>query len=152
MFYIESDLILLDINAADAEEVIRLLCSKLEEAGHVTCEHVKYVLERENIYPTGLPTNPFCVAIPHGEAEGVIHSAIAFARMETPLVFKNMVNCDECLETKMVFLLVNKDPSEQVKTLQNLSEIFGDPTLLQQLKDEVDKQKIVALLDSIINQ
>ncbi|NMC47409.1 MAG: PTS sugar transporter subunit IIA [Chloroflexi bacterium] len=152
MFFIDSHLILLDIDAADAEEVIRMLCTRLEEAGHVTCEHVNYVLERENVYPTGLPTNPFCVAIPHGEAEGVIHSALAFARMQAPVVFKNMVNCEECLETKMVFLLVNKDPSEQVKTLQNLSEIFGDPALLQQLNEEMEKQKVVALLESIINQ
>ena len=150
MFKIESDLILLDVNAADAEDVIRLLCGKLENLGYISPDHVHAILERERKYPTGLPTNPVCVALPHGEIEGVHESALAFARLRTPVIFQNMADSNEALNVKMVFLLVNNDPGNQVKALRKLSEMFADPGQLSSLAILIEKNEVVKMLAEIL--
>ncbi|MGV8025165.1 MAG: PTS sugar transporter subunit IIA [Anaerolineaceae bacterium] len=150
MFKIESDLVLLDVNAVDAEDVIRLLCGKLEDLGYISPEHVHAILERERKYPTGLPTSPFCVALPHGEAEGVHESALAFARLQKPVVFRNMADANEALDVKMVFLLVNNDPKNQVKALRRLSEMFAEPGQLIELALLVETNEVVKMLTEIL--
>lgn len=150
MFKIESDLILLDVNATDAEDVIRLLCGKLEDLGYISPDHVYAILERERKSPTGLPTKPVCVALPHGEAEGVHESALAFARLRTPVIFQNMADSNEALHVKMVFLLVNSDPGNQIKALRKLSEMFADPGQLSSLAILIEKNEVVAMLTEIL--
>jgi len=150
MFKIESDLILLDLEAVDAEEVIRSLCGKLEDSGYISPEHVQAVLKRERNYPTGLPTRPFCVALPHGEAEGVHESALAFARLRKPVIFRNMADANEDLDVILVFLIVNKDPENQVKTLRKLSEMFAEQGQLSVLASLEDTEEVAKMLTEIL--
>lgn len=150
MFKIENELIVLDLVAKDAEEVIRLLCGKLEELGYISPDHVRAVLEREKKYPTGLPTKPFCVALPHGEAEGMYESALAFARLQSPVIFRNMADSNEELDVILVFLIVNNDPENQVTALRKLSEMFAEPGQLSALASLEDTEEVSKMLTEIL--
>ena len=61
------DHILLGVNANDAQDAIRLLTAALVQTGHVKSEFANDVWEREKSFPTGLPTMPLSVAIPHAD-------------------------------------------------------------------------------------
>lgn len=150
MFAVTKELMLLDLEVETAEDVIRSLCSRLEECGHISAQHVHAVLQRELQYPTGLPTKPFAVAIPHGEAEGVNQSAIAFARLKQGVIFKNMVNSAEGLDVKLVFLLANRDPETQVSALRKLSEVFSEPDILEELYKVASEEEVAMKLSEII--
>lgn len=129
-------LIAFDLQARDAKEVIDLLAEKMHTQGLVAAEYGAQTWEREQRHPTGLPTKPFCIAFPHADAEGVHRSTLGVAVMRQPVTFQNMADPDEGLEVSVVFMLANRDPEEQIQTLRNLAELFGQPEKLVELREQ----------------
>ena len=62
--YTNQTMILTEVTAGNAEEVIRLLAGKAMENDLIEPEFITAVLAREKEYPTGLPT-AVPIAIPH---------------------------------------------------------------------------------------
>lgn len=140
---IDEAIIALDVEAKNNEELITILAEKLCAAGYVDETYGQATIVRERIHPTGLPTKPFPIAIPHADAEGVITSALAFASMKKPVKFCNMVEPEEELPAEMIFMIANNTPEEQVKVLRKLATLFGDPEKLVELKALTHSKKIV---------
>jgi PTS system galactitol-specific IIA component len=130
----------------DSKTLIDLLAARLHMQGYVTAEYGQLTYLRECEHPTGLPTNPFCIAIPHAGAEGVNESALAFASLKKPVRFRSMEDPDEELEVHLVFMLANKDPEEQIETLRNLALLFGQSDKLLELREQASPHEIVAWL------
>jgi PTS system galactitol-specific IIA component len=127
--------VLINIEAATAEEVIRILNGLLVQRGCVKAEYAELLIEREGKYPTGLPTEGVKVAIPHAFAENgeVLIPAIACATLARPVVFKNMADPDDPLEAGIVFLLALKGEHESAKDLDRVMSVFSDADLLARL-------------------
>jgi PTS system galactitol-specific IIA component len=141
------DHIVMDMEADNAKQVIDALAGKLVQQGCVAEDYGCQTYEREVEHPTGLPTQPFCIAFPHADATGVHESALAFASLRKPVVFKNMADPDEDLDVLLVFMLANKNPEEQIQTLRNLSLLFGQPEKLQDLREQSTLQAVAAWLE-----
>lgn len=139
-------LIVFDLQAQDAREVIDLLAAKMHTQGLVTAEYGAQTWERELHHPTGLPTKPFCIAFPHADADGVHQSALGVAVMRQPVKFQNMADPDEGLDVMLVFMLANRDPEEQIQTLRNLAVLFGQPEKLVELRDQASLQGVESWL------
>lgn len=129
-------LIAFDVQVQNAHEVIDLLAEKMRTQGLVSAEYGAQTWAREQHHPTGLPTKPFCIAFPHADAEGVHRSALGVAVMRQSVTFQNMADPDEGLEVSVVFMLANRDPEEQIQTLRNLAELFGQPEKLVELREQ----------------
>jgi len=140
---IDEAIIVLDVEVTNDEELITLLADKLCAAGYVDESYGRMTIAREQIHPTGLPTKPFPIAIPHADADGVVASALAFASMKKPVMFCNMVEPEEELPVEMVFMIANNTPEEQVKVLRRLATLFGDPEKLVELKALTQSKNIV---------
>ncbi len=112
MLEILDDYIAVDVAAPDAESIINLLAAKLYRAGAVGPGYAAATIAREKEHPTGLPTKPFCIAIPHADANGVLRSALAVATLKQPVTFRNMADPDEELAVEVVLLLANNSPEE----------------------------------------
>lgn len=78
-------LVFLDYPVDSAEDFIRKMSSYLESEGMVLPTYVDAVLNREKVFPTGLPTIPFPVAIPHGDPEHVIKPVSLLLSHHKPL-------------------------------------------------------------------
>ncbi len=135
-------LIAFDVQAQNAREVIDLLAMRMHAQGLVTAEYGAQTWERELHHPTGLPTKPFCIAFPHADSEGVHRSTLGVAMMRQPVIFQNMADPDEGLEVSVVFMLANRDPEEQIQTLRNLAELFGQPEKLVELREQANLQGV----------
>ncbi len=135
MLKFDDNLVLIDHEASSAEEIISALSDRLHSSGYVSKDYGSATIKRENEHPTGLPTKPFCIAFPHADAIGVIDSALAFARLKKPVIFKNMGDPDEDLQVWMVFILANKSPEEQIEVLRHLSLLFSESSKLTELRD-----------------
>ena len=83
------DLVALGIQAEDKETVIKTLSEKLLAQGFVKDSFYQNVLDREEVFPTGLPTI-IPMAICHTESEHVISSAIAVGTVKSPVAFQEM--------------------------------------------------------------
>ena len=145
---IDEAIIAQDCEVADREELINLLAGKLRAAGYVDETYGQATIARERIHPTGLPTKPFPIAIPHADADGVIDSAMAFASMKKPVDFCNMVEPEEELPAEMIFMIANNTPEEQVKVLRKLATLFGDPEKLVELKALTQTASIVSWFET----
>ncbi|MCK5635447.1 MAG: PTS sugar transporter subunit IIA [Anaerolineales bacterium] len=133
---IDPSLILLQQKARDADDIIRALSDRLNAFGAVDAGYGQATIDRERKHPTGLPTKPFGIAFPHADAEGVLQSSLAVATLKEPVGFHNMGDPEEILEVKIVFLLANRDPEEQVQALRKLAEVFGQPEKLEDLRSQ----------------
>jgi|GEM_PF-253008 len=146
MLTFNEKLVALDLDAVDARTVIEVLAGKLHGQGLVVAEYGQQTYAREVEHPTGLPTNPFCIAFPHADADGVKESSLALAILSKPVVFKNMADPEEDLQVFLVLMLANRNPEEQIQTLRNLALLFGQPDKLAALRDQSTAEKAVTWL------
>jgi PTS system galactitol-specific IIA component len=140
------DLVLWNLEAADAHAVIDALAGRLFEQGLVSAEYGLRTFEREQEHPTGLPTTPFYIAFPHADADGVVRSALAAALLSRPVSFKNMADPDEDLDVHLVLMLANNNPEEQIQTLRSLALLFGQPDKLTALRSQLTPEDAAAWL------
>lgn len=85
------------------EQIIRQLAQPLVTAELVVPDFADHVLEREATYPTGLPTEPPCVAIPHTDHKHVRHNAIAIGILPEPVVFADMGGDPDPVPVRVIF-------------------------------------------------
>lgn len=109
----------LDLEAADPAAAIRAVGAPLVAAGWVAPEYLEAAVRREAIYPTGLPTTPEAVAVPHADPDWVARPAIAIGRLRRPVRFLEMATTDHELSVRIVLLLAlrSKDEAAVLGTL-----------------------------------
>lgn len=140
-------LVLLQMRASSAEEVIRRLAARLEEEGFVRPSFAEAVLERERTNPTGLPlAGDLHVAIPHADVEHVIAPALAIATLEQPVAFRNMVNPEEIVPVSVVIVMALNEPHGQIEMLQRLAELFQNLERIRQIYEARLPEEVIAHL------
>lgn len=144
--YTEGKIAFIKSTAKTKEEVIKQLAEELYEKGYVTEDFAEGVLAREKVYPTGLEFESLGVAIPHTDADKVKSPQIAFAVMETPVIFQNMADIEKEVKASLVFLLAIKKSDEQVLMLQKLVEILQNKEFLHRLQTASGKEEFIELI------
>lgn len=130
---VSDELFHVQVEVQSAEEAIHLLADQLLQHGYVEQSFEHAILEREKVFPTGLPLESMGVAIPHTDPEHVIEATIAIATLAQPVPFKMMGNEAESVAAHIVFMLAIKEPSKQIILLEKLMQLFQDEKQMQQL-------------------
>ena len=129
----DEKLIRIGLEGEDRETVIMNLAEVMIAEGRVHKAYVASVLAREEQFPTGLPTVPVGVAIPHAlAADDVLEPCIAAATLVKPVPF-GQPGTDEPVPVRIIFLLAIKDADQHLELLRRLGKIFTDPDVLSQL-------------------
>lgn len=145
---VSADAIRLDLDAADAAEAIRAVAAPLVAAGHVTADYVAAAIAREATFPTGLPTAPEPVAVPHADPDGVLVPSIALGRFREPVEFTEMA-ADRRLRVRLVLLLALQS-KDQAAVLSLLIRGLGDGDLLAFLLESTSAEAIATRLRGLI--
>lgn len=145
---VSADAIRLDLDAADAAEAIRAVAAPLVAAGHVTADYVAAAIAREATFPTGLPTAPEPVAVPHADPDGVLVPSIALGRFREPVEFTEMA-ADRRLRVRLVLLLALQS-KDQAAVLSLLIRGLGDGSLLAFLLESTSAEAIATRLRGLI--
>ncbi len=143
---LDKELIYLDLEAKDREDLLSQLSDILYEKGYVKSSFKQAILDREKVFPTGLPTLGVKVALPHTDPEHVLKPAILVSTLKKPIKFKEMGSGVNDIDVEMVFMLAVKDPAYQVKLLQKLISIFSKENVLLSLKECEDAQCVYNIL------
>ncbi|WEV36270.1 PTS sugar transporter subunit IIA [Lactobacillus sp. ESL0677] len=122
-------------NKVDFDTVIKILSKKLSEKKLVKQEFSKNVIEREKKFPTGLPTKPIGVSIPHTDAKWTKQNAISVAILQQPIEQVVMGTTDEKIEVSIVFLLALSQSNKQLNILSKLMTVFQNNQNLKQIKN-----------------
>mgnify|MGYP001282271984 CR=1 FL=1 len=84
---LDENLVFIDADVATSEDAINLMASRLRELGYVKEGYAQMVLDREKVFPTGLPGKSMCIAIPHTDPTLVVKPAIGVIVPKEPVEF-----------------------------------------------------------------
>lgn len=143
-----AQLIELQADHVSSEEVMKRLFEKLHSHQYVKESFLGAVVEREKVYPTGLPLAKTGVAIPHTDSEHVLKPAIAVSVLKKPVVFRMMGSPEIEIDVEMVLMLAISDPQKQISMLQRLMNVFQDEMAMEIIKKASTEEEIVQLLNN----
>jgi PTS system galactitol-specific IIA component len=141
--------VLVDIAVEDAFSAIRMLNAPLVQSGDTSPEFAEDACARERTFPTGLPTQPVAVAIPHADPDHVQSSAFAVATLHSPVQFSQMgTDGSILLDVHAVFLLAIKETEKQVDMIAQLMKIIQNAPLLAAMMQAARPAELVELIQN----
>lgn len=132
-------------NSTDFFSSIFLL---LKEKGYVRDSFLEAIIAREQAYPTGLPTIPVAIALPHTDPQHVICPFISVTRLSQPIAWHEMGNDDNTLYVHFIVLLGFVDHSSHLTALQKLMDCLADEEMVQALREIEDVDTFLCTLTS----
>ena len=108
-----------NIKFKDERDALTYISEQLQQKNIVKKSHLKALIEREALFPTGIALDGYAVAIPHCEAEHAISPAIYIIRTQSPVVF-NRADEDSTVEVSLIISLVVTSPEDQLNLLKAL--------------------------------
>ena len=144
--------ILIRVDAKDARDAIHKLTAPLVETGHVMSEFAEDVWKREQSFPTGLPTQPFAIAMPHADPDHVNGSAVCIGVLKDPVRFAQMgTDGSISLDVHLLFMLAIKEQEKQVEMIQQLMALIQSASLLEGLSEAKDSGEALILIQKTLS-
>lgn len=131
-------------------EVVDELSVNLIEHDLVTPDYPAAVKAREVEFPTGLPTEPIGVAIPHTDPKYVRQNAISVAVLKKPIQMTVMGTEDEKVDVSMVFLLSLGQSNKQLNILAKIMKIVQDQDALNKIMEASPEDIVTVVRNSIL--
>lgn len=138
---INKNIVLFDVEAANKEEVIRLIANAMEKDGRLIDKegYIQDVLRRESTSSTAIG---FSTATPHAKSVSVKEPSLSFVRLKNPMQWD-----DE--EVTMVFQIAVPSPGQGDRHLEILAKLFRN-LVYEEFRDKLcaakNQQEIVDLL------
>ena len=140
--------IVFEDSAIDKFEAIDKCAEKLQEKGITDLGFAKFCKEREQTYPTGLPTI-IPIAIPHAKYDNIKCNCICVMKLNNPVEFYRMDDSEEIINVKMIFNLAIKDPDKHLKILQKMMSVLTEEEVINQMI-EMDNNELIDFLEKEI--
>ena len=148
--YLNEELVFRNVQAKTDSEVLAFLASEMYKKNYVKEEYTQAIQEREKEYPTGLPSTPPGIAIPHANYEMVNKTTLAIATLKDPVLFHNMENNNEQLPIQIVIMMAIGEPHGQVEMLQKIVGIIQDEPLRQEMIRAGNDTELLELLKKAV--
>lgn len=146
---LDERLVFIDADVRTSEEAIRLMAGRLQECGYVEEGYAEMVIEREKVFPTGLPGKAMSIAIPHTDPTLVNRAAIGVIVPKESVEFDMMGEPGTKLDVKLIMPLVIKDSDQQIELLKAMMHVIQDSERLTKIRASKDKSEILDLLSEL---
>ena len=143
---LKEDCIIEKLDAATREEALLAMSNILLAKGYVKETFPEAILERERLYPSGLPMEGHKIAIPHTDAEHVNKSVILFARLSRPLEFASMGDPDEKIQVSLISMFALAEKKEIGKMLEILITAYSNNDVLDAILKADSAKEIYDIL------
>jgi PTS system galactitol-specific IIA component len=144
MFHV--DLCAVRLEASSAAEVIRALSARLLARGHVAATFERAALAREKRSPTGLPFDPWPVALPHAEPEHATTPAIAVATLGAPVAFRQMGSPSLTLQVSIVVMPALTAKEQAAASLSRLITLCQSEATRERIVRAASAEELLAVL------
>lgn len=144
--YLDENCILLNPDINDKFSLLKDMANLLMRHDYVTDDFAAKVIEREKVFPTGLPMEKVGFAIPHADAKYVRKSGLCITILDKPIKFFRMDDNNVEIDIDFVIMIAMKNPDEQLKTLQSLIDSFNNIEGWLELKRASKAQEAVERL------
>ena len=147
---LREDCIIENLEAASKEEALSYMSNFLLSRGYVKETFPEAILERERLYPSGLPMEGHKIAIPHTDAEHVNQSMILFARLAKPLEFASMGEPDEKISVQLISMFALAEKKAIGKMLEVLISAYSDNAVLDAILKAPSSRAIYEILHEAV--
>lgn len=147
---LDEKLVFRNLAFEEKNQVLEYLATELYKNHYVKAEYIQAIQEREAEYPTGLPSTPPGIAIPHANYDLVEKTTLAIATLKEPILFHNMEERATELPVQIVIMMAIGEPHGQVEMLQKIVGIIQDEPLRQKMIAAANDQELLALLEKAI--
>ena len=144
---ISPEYVQLNLDCKDADEAIEKMAQVFLKDHVVKPTYVQAVLEREKVYPTGLPSEPFAIAIPHAMAEHSNRAAVTVGVLKNPVQFHQMGAPEIVLDAQILFMLAVSEPKAQIELLKSMMGLIQKEENLLAIKNAQTQQDVAQLLN-----
>lgn len=114
------------------DQTVELLSKNLLKKNLVKEDYPKQVQNRERKFPTGLPTTPIGVAIPHTDPQFVNENAISVGILKHPISMTVMGTDDQTVDVSIIFLLSLTQANKQLNILKRIMGIVQNQVMLKE--------------------
>lgn len=150
MEILKKELIVMDVEAVDSEEALRIMANHFVEAGVGKKSYPDAIVEREKQYPTALPATAFDIAVPHTFAEHVNEAAMGVCILKHPVEFRQMGSPDITLHPQLLFMLAITNPKEQIVILKKIMKLIQNEQALNQIRDAQTGDEVYELVTGLL--
>jgi PTS system fructose-specific IIC component len=141
--YLEQELIITGVEPIDKPGILNRLL-EVVETKYPMGDHdrvLKDLIVRERQSSTGIGSG---IAVPHAIVESLSKTVLALATIPKGMDFRSVDN----FPVRVVFMLLSPPgrAREHIKLLARIARICSSPTLVQQIAESSDEQKILSLI------
>ncbi len=145
--------IYLNLEAKDGHDAIRQINELLVASGHTDPGYAEDVWAREDTFPTGLPTEPHAVAIPHADPDHIHQSAVCFATLKETVPFHQMgTDSSAVLQIRVIILLAIKEREKQAELIAQVVALIQDGDFLTALLGQPTAQDAYLLIHGTLTE
>lgn len=145
-FVINKENMIINLDANTYQEVIQRVGTILFENGFVKDTYVQGVLDREEIFPTGLQVKGAGIAIPHTDSEHVNKSTLGVATLSKDVEFRAMAEPEKIIPVSIVMMLAVADKNKVVPVLTKIINILQNESAIAALKNATSNSEIKAII------
>ena len=136
--------------AVTFEGAIDALSLNLLDRKLVTVDYPQAVKDREKKFPTGLPTSPIGVAIPHTDPQFVNQNAVSVGILAEPIEMVVMGTTNEIIPVSVIFLLSLAQSNKQLNILKRIMSVVQDQTKLKKFMTSTDAEIATEVQNAIL--
>lgn len=135
--------------AKNWQEAIRMSCEPLLLDNTITEKYVDCIIQNVEEYGPYIVIIPN-VAMPHSQisAEGVNHTAVTFMKLDKAVSFDEN---DPEKDAKLFFTVASCNPDEHMDNIVNLSKIFENEELINELLEIETGEELLKLQEKYLD-
>lgn len=145
-----ADNIYLDVELNSRKEIFEFIRNELYQKGFVKADYAEALEKREINNPTGLPTVPYGIAIPHTDVEFVEKPCIIMIRLKNSVSFEQMGSLGEVVDASFVFGLVFTDGKKQVDLLAGIVALAQNQEDMEILNYSDNREVIINIIKKYV--
>ncbi len=148
-FFLDEKLFKKNVNLKNQFSLFEEMGKLLIEKGYVAGNYVEAITEREKMYPTGITTTSYTVAIPHVDAKYAKVNTMYVITSEEGIEFEDSEE-DKIIKSKIIFGIIIKDHDSHIDFLVQISNLLQNEELLKEIYNAENSKEMKKILESYL--
>lgn len=150
-FFLDQDLFVKNLNLENQNSLFEEFGKVLIKKDYVADNYITAIKEREKLYPTGISTSSYAVAIPHVDAKYAKVNTMYVITSKEGIEFEDSEE-DRNIRAKIVFGIIIKSHDSHIDFLVQISRLIQDEGLLEKIYTAKDTKEMKNILENYLGK
>lgn len=149
-FFLDQDLFLKNKEYTNQNSLFEDFGKTLIKKGYVNDDYIKAIKERESMYPTGISTSSYAVAIPHVDAKYAKANTMYVITSKEGIEFEDAEE-DRNIKAKIIFGIVIKNHDSHIDFLVQISKLIQNEEMLKKIYNADNSEAMKKILEDYLH-